>query len=197
MTERIKLTKDSFESITFDYGCSWVHSSDICLNTGDEEEDKKLKQQILENQEFREKFINDEKEYANFLQLDFDSIKEKAEKYDSLMKANNEILKNNISHTQIQQENKQLKEIEKRYNLRLHRITTLEKHNKELVDELAESLQKLEKQIELRHDLEEAMDYEPDLVERLELTKKLEKIEEYCKKWHIHDDELNEILASK
>ncbi len=44
-----------------------------------------IKQQILENQE-------------------------KAEKYDDLMKANSEIVQNNISHTQILQENKQLKE---------------------------------------------------------------------------------------
>lgn len=46
---------------------------------------EKLRQQLLENQE-------------------------KAEKYDSLMNANHEIVKNNILHTQIYQENKALKE---------------------------------------------------------------------------------------
>lgn len=36
-------------------------------------------------------------------------IKQKAQKYDELMKANSEIVKNNINHTQIFQDNKNLK----------------------------------------------------------------------------------------
>jgi len=48
-------------------------------------------------------------EYAS-LKAKLEGELEKAKKYDDLMKANSEIVQNNISHTQILQENKQLQD---------------------------------------------------------------------------------------
>ena len=80
--------------------------------------------------------------------------KEKAEKHDDLMKANSEIVKQNILHTEIYQENKRLKEELRKFQvlqytpneleIKLNQITLLkygyneynEKHFGELCDNL-------------------------------------------------------------
>jgi hypothetical protein len=84
MTEQIKLTADDIKIEQ--------HMNGYYLRFFDKKFNKsetniiQLKQQILEHQEF----VNDEKGYANFLQLDFDIMKDKAEKYDELDKPYNE-----------------------------------------------------------------------------------------------------------
>jgi len=60
-----------------------------------------------------------------------EQLLEKEKKYDDLMKANSEIVQNNISHTEIFQENKSLKEeldiAEKRNSIYFKDVTILEK----------------------------------------------------------------------
>jgi len=83
-------------------------------------------------------------EYAS-LKVKLEGELEKAKKYDDLMKANSEIVQNNISHTQILQENKQLKN---KYEIKVKGLQlsyeVLDKEIKSLKEELEQRIKNFE-----------------------------------------------------
>lgn len=127
----MKLTDEDIEYGNYpnDMGSSWFglvinyepKSDDIeGAEKETEEWGKQLKKQILQWQEFYEKYYSLERSDS----LDWiDKLKEKAEKYDDLMAANSEVVKNNITLSQceskvkhLENENKELKEFIQKLN---------------------------------------------------------------------------------
>jgi len=151
----MKLTKD--EDVEFPLDSYWFEGKQheigyiisINLKGKTREEAKEVWKKILENQTKASEWDKFNNEVQGNLALSFKRTN-KLEKENNMFLCKigelaEETKQRGLIIGKKDEEIKQLKEIERRYNLRLHRIVTLEKHNKELVQELNESLQKLEK----------------------------------------------------